>query len=374
MTDENDGGYYAIKGFLYQFDKTLIEIISNPDTLVGIEERQDVDYQDFVIQVKHKETQEYKDFKIKKPLIQLIDMFKEDQTQKFCLYCHFKDKLPSRWNPNVAELDKILGDKADDYTPFIKEKFAEGFYIQFSENFEEQFEHVIGLIKSGFSRANNELAYLYHSLLRSKLFDISIKAKGKREISRCDLDEFIRGAEKTVFYTAYSKYLDKTKYEQLIRKEFFTFRTANIENFERLFIVECDEKIITVELNKLVKALINKYFKVGKSPQPYLCFVSLDNQKLIDLKQDLLDQGILFDDGTYFNGDRFRLERIIETKLECDTPSIKIVDHRYLDRVLDKKKFQEIYQFCLTLPLELEAECIHIKVQLTDTKQILRIL
>jgi hypothetical protein len=36
MTDENDGGYYAIKGFLYQFDKTLIEIISNPDAHIGI--------------------------------------------------------------------------------------------------------------------------------------------------------------------------------------------------------------------------------------------------------------------------------------------------------------------------------------------------
>jgi len=374
MTDENDGGYYAIKGFLYQFDKTLIEIFSNPNIQIGIEKRQDVDYQDFVIQVKHKETQEYQDSKIKKPVLQLLDMFKEDQTQKFCLYCHFKDKQPSQQELTLKELNKILGDKADDYTPFIKEKFIEGFYIQFSENFEEQFIRVIDLIKSDFALPNDELAYFYHSLLRSKLLDISIKLKDKREISRSDLDEFLKGAEKTIFYTAYSKYLDKAKYERLIKKEFFTFKSANIENFERLFIIECDEKVITVELSKLVKTLFNKYFKVRKSPQPYLCFSSIGDEKLIDLKQDLIDQGIIFDDGTYFNGDRFRLERIIESKLEFNDPCVKIIDHGYLDRLIDKMEFQEIFQFYLTAPLDIETGRIHVKIQITDIKQILKML
>jgi len=33
----NNGSYYAIKGFLYQFDKVLIEISRNPRKKVGIE-------------------------------------------------------------------------------------------------------------------------------------------------------------------------------------------------------------------------------------------------------------------------------------------------------------------------------------------------
>ena len=32
----NNGGYYAIKGFLYQFDKALIEILRNPSKKVRI--------------------------------------------------------------------------------------------------------------------------------------------------------------------------------------------------------------------------------------------------------------------------------------------------------------------------------------------------
>jgi len=55
----DEGGYYAIKGFLYQFDKTLIEVITNPQTSVAFENRQDIDYEDYVLQFKHKETQDY---------------------------------------------------------------------------------------------------------------------------------------------------------------------------------------------------------------------------------------------------------------------------------------------------------------------------
>lgn len=38
----NDGGYYAIKGFLYQFDNAILEIMDNPDKEVGIEHIQDI--------------------------------------------------------------------------------------------------------------------------------------------------------------------------------------------------------------------------------------------------------------------------------------------------------------------------------------------
>lgn len=45
----DEGGYYAIKGFLYQFDKTLIEVITNPQTSVAFENRQDIDYEDYAL-------------------------------------------------------------------------------------------------------------------------------------------------------------------------------------------------------------------------------------------------------------------------------------------------------------------------------------
>jgi hypothetical protein len=376
MICEDDGGYYAIKGFLYQFDKSLIEIISNPNLLVNIETRQDINYQDFVIQVKHKETQDYSDYKIRKPIIQLLDLFREDQTQSFCLYCYFKNKQPSRWYLKLSELNDILGKNSNGYTSSLKSEFTNRFYIEFSNNFEEQFVQLIGLIKSDFSLPSDDLAYYYHSLLRSKLLDISIRPKKDRNVERKDLDELIKSTEKTVFYTAYSKYLDEAEYEKIVKKEFFTVKLANLENFERLFIIECNESDNHIEICKVINAILKKYFKINKSPQPYICFSSISNELSIQSKQSLIDQGISFDDGTYFDGDRFRLEEIVKKKIQFENPKIKLIDQKYLKKLLEKVKFHEIYQFYLYSPigLDLKEDFVHNKIQIISLNQILKML
>ena len=120
----NDGGYYAIKGFLYQFDKSLIEILRNPEQKVGIEKKQDIDIKSYSIQVKHKETQNYSPSKINNAVIKLLNLFKNDKSQKFCLYCYFKDKSPCIYKLNLTELDKIIGDKKEEYLPYLKNELT----------------------------------------------------------------------------------------------------------------------------------------------------------------------------------------------------------------------------------------------------------
>ena len=343
--NNNNGAYYAIKGFLYQFDKTLIEILQNQDKTIGIEKRQDIDIQDYVIQVKHKETQNYSPSKINKAVIQLLELFKKDKTQKFCLYCYFKDKLLSTHQFNLTELDNVLGDKKEDYTSYLKEEFISSFEISFSNNFEEQFEILIDLIKKSFSLPSKDKAYIYHSIFRSKLFDISIKDINEREISKQELDTFIKDTEKTIFYSSYSKYFNNVEYEKLIKKDFFTFNTANIDNFERLFLIDYHNDVNLVDINKIVNRISQKYFIKSKSPQPYLCFLNLDNQKIVELKQKLIDQGIMFNDGTYFNGDRFRLDRIREKELDNYKLKVKIICHEHLSKLLQEVKIKEIFGF-----------------------------
>jgi hypothetical protein len=370
----NDGGYYAIKGFLYQFDKSLIEILRNPEIKVGIEKIQDININNYAIQVKHKETQNYSPSKIKDAIIQLIDLFKKDKSQKFCLYCYFKDKSPCLYKLNLTKLDKIIGDKKDEYLPYLKKEFINNFQINFSDNYEEQFENLIDIIKNSFSLFSRDKAIIYHSIFRSKLFDISIKTKEEREISKNDLLLFIKDTEKTIFYLSYSKYLDREKYEKIIRKEFFTFKVANIDNFERLFIIDCHQYMNLVDINKIVNCISKKYFKVSKSPQPILCFLNLQNGKLIDLKQELIDQGIMFNDGSLFNGDRFRLDRIIESELTNNQLKVKIVDFDHLYKILEKIKIKEIYQFYINSPILIETDHKHIKIQIEETNQILRMI
>lgn len=374
MQNRDDGGYYAIKGFLYQFDKSIIEILSNPTSVVRIETKQDIDYQDFVIQVKHKETQRYQDHKIKHAVIQLLELFKNDKSEKFCLYCHFANKTPHRWDISTTDLDRILGDKQNDYSLYLKADFIKNFYIQFSENFEAQFLSLIALIEETFSLTDRDEAFLYHSLFRSKLLEIAISEKDKRKISRAELENFINDAEKNIFYGAYSKYLDRGKYEKMVKKEFFTFQKANIDNFERLFIIDCDNKVGLIDLNKMVNSLSNKYFKKGKSPQPFIFFMNLEHQKLVDFKIDLIDQGIIFNDGTYFDGDKFRLDKIKEKELSNEKIRIKIIGAEHIHKLINRLKIHEVFQFYLKSPFELETPYNHIKIQIVETEQILKMI
>ncbi len=370
----NKGGYYAIKGFLYQFDKALIEILKNPSKKVGIEKREDINIQDFVIQVKHKETQKYSPSKIKNAVIQLLNLFKDDKSQKFCLYCYFKDKQRSNYKLNLTELDNILGYKKGDYLSYLKKEFISNFIISFSNDFEKQFDELIELINSSFSLKSKDKAIIYHSVFRSKLLDISIKEKEEREISKKELNSFIEDAEKTIFYQSYSKYLGKEKYERLIKKEFFTFNVANIDNFERLFLIDCHNDVNLVEINKIANCLSKKYFRVSKSPQPFLCFLNLSEIKLVELKRELIDQGIIFNDGTFFNGDKFRLDRIIENELNNKDLQIKIIDFDYLEKLFERIKIKEIFQFYIESPINIEMNQRHIKIQVEETNQILNLI
>jgi hypothetical protein len=381
MDNSKDGGYYAIKGFLYQFDKTLIEILNNPGKKIRIEHIQDIDYQNFVIQVKHKEAQNYSNSNIRNPVIQLIDLFKEDKTQRFCLYCHFKNKKPLEWKLTVPDLDNILADKKSDYTDNLKEEFVKNFIIQFSEDFEKQFLCLIDLLKTSFSlsESNKDRAYIYHSIFQSKLLDIAIREKEEREISESDLRLFLDVTETTIFYDAYSKYLSKEKYHKLIKKEYFTFKSPNIDNFERLFVIDCNEGVNPVDINKIVNSIGKRYSIKEKSPQPFLCFTHLCSEKLIELKQELIDQGIWFNDGTYFNGDRFRLDRVIEKMLNDDKIKVKIADIENLSKILNEMKIKkmqikEIFQFYITAPVDIITDQKHIKIQIEETKQILKMI
>ena len=104
-----DGGYYALKGFAFQFNKSLLEVLENQESDVEIEQIQDIGVDNYYIQVKYHETQTYANWKIKKPMVQLLEYSKSDKSRNFCLYCYFNDKSPERVTLTEDDLDQILG-------------------------------------------------------------------------------------------------------------------------------------------------------------------------------------------------------------------------------------------------------------------------
>ncbi|MBY9077128.1 hypothetical protein [Paenibacillus sp. CGMCC 1.18879] len=371
---QEDGGYYAVKGFLYQYDKTIIEILKNPDSEIKFEQTQDIDFEDYVIQIKHKETQEFYNSKISKPVLQLIDLFSKDQTKKFILYCHFKNVETCQKTVNIVELNQILGTKKNDYPLEVKEKFIENFILEFSNDYEEQFSTLIELIRENYALPDKNSAVYYHSIIRTRLFQLALKERKQRYLKKPDLDEYISMTDKTIFYLSYSKYLENLKYEALLKKEFFTLKTINLRNVERLFILDIDLKINKVDIYQIIGKIISKYFKSGKSPAPYICLRKISTIQYNRIKQDLIDLGITFNDGTCFNGDRFRLDYLVRQSTKENQVVVKIIEEKQIEEVCTTVGFKEHYHFFIDTLHEIETEYRNIHIQIKETEQISKIL
>ena len=371
----NRSASHTIKGYLYQFDKTLIEVITNPQSKIAFENTQDIDYDDYVLQVKHKEAQEYSHSKIRKPVENLMELFHHDRTKKLCLYCHFKNSVPGDWNLSLTELDSIISAETKrNYPDLLREQFLSSFTVRFSEDYEAQFVRILEMLKSIFSLKTIEEAALYHSIFRSKLLDRSILTIPERYVCLDDLRHFLNDTEVTVFYSAYSKFMGIEKYTKLIKKRYFTSSFPNINNFERLFVIECGDTTNTADLINLTNRLAIKYFRKGKSPQPYIIFRNCSRDKLNKLKQDLYDSEVIFFDGTYFDGDRFRINELINNQMNNSGFVLKISPEEEILSLFQHVKIMEAFQFFFSDPLSIISSAKHIRIQIDNTEQAIQML
>ena len=275
----------------------------------------------------------------------------------------------------LAELNSVIGENARNiYSRSDKIQFIDRFLIRFSEDYETQFENTLDLIKSSFSLADEDTAVLYHAIFRSKLLDLSLGPKSRRAVEFKDLKRFLDEAEVRVFEGAYLKYVGEEKYARLIKKMYFTFSAPNIENFKRLFLVECDTGVSLPNLIKIAFELSRKFYKKGKSPQPYVVFRNLQEGSLSRLKQNLLDHGIHFFDGTHFNGDRFRLVELIGGPIPRREFILKLVPEQHTRKLIQTVQFDEVFQFFIDGPMQLKVAGNHRRIQIRKTEQILQIV
>ena len=343
-------------------------------TRVAFENQQDIDYENFVIQVKHRETQTYSDSKVCKPVERLMELFSRDTAKRFCLYCHFCDRQPAEWHLTPSELDTVLSEEAKGkYSKSLLEQFCSSFIVKFSEDYETQFSQTLALISSSFNLREGE-AILYHSIFQSKLLKLSLLPNPDRQVCFRDLKGFLDDAEVTVFQRAYSKYLDAARYAKLIKATYFTFKEPNLENFERLFALQCDTGVGHVGLSKIASRVARKFFKKGKSPQPYIAFLGLEEDTVKELKRALFDQGRPFFDGTHFDGDRFRLDELAEKRLDEDSFDLKLVPEAEIPNLAQRIKLREVFQFFVDCPTEIYTRGKHYRIQIENTDQVVQMI
>ncbi|MBY6951338.1 hypothetical protein [Clostridium botulinum] len=380
----DDGGYYAIKGFLYQFDKTMIELLKNDeDTVICIEKIQDINYEDYIIQVKHKETADFSNSKVRDPIIQLLELYSRDSSRKFCLYGYFKDIKPNVVKfTKVEQLDEILKYRDTVKTQKLQVRFPQdlrkgfinNFTLCFGEDFKNQFKYLLGMIKKIFGLKTIDDAIIHHSLIREKLFELAIKPdESDRHITRRKLKEYLSQCNKNIFYGYYDAFLGREKYIELVKKQYFTIKYANLNKFERLFVIDCIGDYDETTVRKIVDSISNKYYKQNKSPAPYICFRRIPYEVLANVKRGMLDDEIKFSDGTYFDGDRFRSDRL---KYDGDTNDVKvkIIREENIDDVVSIVIFKEYYNLFVEKPAQFNSNFLEIRVQINDITEVSKMI
>ncbi len=377
-----DGGYYAIKGFEFQIDKTLLSILDSEDnTPVCLEQIQDINTNGYVIQVKYKETQDYIPSKIKEPIIQLINEYQIDSSRTYYLYCYFKNVEDEIKTLSIEELDGILGNKKYDFKDTLKKNFVLSFRLQFSKSFQDQFEQAIKEIQKLIVSSEFEEALIYYGCITNYLRKIVVTNPNIafRTCTKKELFELITVNRRIIFDSAYRTYKGDEKYFSFIKKQHFTFR--NIDNWERFFIIELlgNEKISIIK--SVILSIKHKFYKIQtraiKSGAPYVFLRNISSENLKILKRELISDGNVIIDGHDFKDADFNSSTIIEKSTLENKISIKFLntgDNLMQIIGLELGVNKKMYQFYLSQPYKVQLDIDTVSIEVKNVSEINKII
>ncbi len=357
----NQGGYYAIKGYKYQFDKALLELLKadDPDQQIYLEQIQDINSDGCVIQVKYMETQKFFPSKIKKPIIQLLEEFKllgplSDSTRRYYLYCYFLDKKEEIKTIDLGFLDKILGTEKSSFKESIKKIFLDNFILVFSPTFQKQFEGVISEIKKLFVCSGDEAVFYYSNLIGYlEKVVISGQVGDERCCTKREITEHIRDGKKLIFNAAFRGYKGEEAFFKFIKSKFVKAR-RNQDSFIFIGDVAIDT---SVSIGQLVSNITDQHYNRATYDIKPLSFVVQD-KKADEIKKHLIAENISFNDGyesIQFCEKLFFDDPVVNRKtsrnskatesLEKTSFKIRIISQSTYENIQNPKAPQMVYYF-----------------------------
>lgn len=304
-----DGGYYAIKGFAFQFDRAILEILMSADEqqMVSLENIQDIDTDRFVMQVKYRESQDFSENKIREPVLQLIETYREKPNQAYVLYCHFRNMDPGIERPDLDKLNKILTLSNGKSAPLValnqrikalsqqlRTSFCVNFQIVYAPDYDSQFDNVLKtLMKLPYVRTE-DLAIIFYGMIVEQLKTLVISTSNptKRKTCRRDVLEHLGRGKKLVFGAAFEEYKGASAYFSLAKKAFIPLSKS--QNTLFLFGTELVEE--DMPLGVLILSVIEHWFRRATYDVEPPTFVVSDFQAQ-KVKTLLLQEGIRFNDG-----------------------------------------------------------------------------
>lgn len=382
-----DGAYIALRGYKFQFDRSILEIFNNPTKTIEIEQLQDYGYDDYFVQVKYHNTYytaAQQKQQIKKPLVQLFQQYLKNRSKKFILFIYFKCVPTSKKKLSISELDTLLG-RNKKFSAIDKAGFIKCFTLIYADDFENQYKSVIQKIKTAYSKTEEE-SQIYYSVISSHLLEIVIKnppsKSSQRITSKSEIDKIISNGKKLIFKSAFVEMVSKENQLKYLNKVFFK-SSLNNEPHDRIFIIEVEPTVEIKVLKELVLLLKIKWSKnkTKTIPDadrfvPYVYFKGIQDNDLVKLKSDLQKDGFVIKDGYDFMNASFNITSIKERPTFSNKLFFKFINKRQdLELLLSNlDRTGELYQFFIDSPTPITFNEKHIKIEIKDIEDIKNII
>jgi hypothetical protein len=359
---------YTIQGFLYQFNKSLVELLKSQDesvvTVEGVVEDLEVIESDIVkaIQCKYHESKSGFDLSdIYKPVLQMLDNFHDntDKRIEYVLFCHFPEKVGdpelSLTKDQINEILNTTNKQFQKYISKLKNKvdidlFLTKFKIEFGESLPNLEMEAKNLLKDrGWSQ--DDVDYIFYPNAFHTIATISTKHNEEdRKIIKQDFIHNLSLIKSTIVskwtlsLQSYKKVLE-AKRKQLksnlgvnTRLRYLLLHRSSINDFDK-------------EIVSFIKSFLDKYhFKSAHIKTPLFC---------IDCPKDVFDKiririhqkGIRVGDGfvsDYFDQNYFLREPLStfpknkEPEREFDIRLIRYGNDKALD-IINNNKCDDIF-------------------------------
>ncbi|MEK5528594.1 hypothetical protein MKX79_04265 [Viridibacillus sp. FSL R5-0468] len=289
---------YTIQGFIYQFNKTLFEILDSEENAMidveGIIEDIDIANADGItaIQCKYHESQE--NFQLNlvyKPILQMMNHYvkQNDANIKYKLFAYFPNETPQETRSISKEnIENILKSTNKIYKTLIEniegqidiEGFLGNFILEFGHSLDDLTEEVMKALEHN-GLDIDDIDTLHYPNAIQKIAELSIKHSiDERKINKVELLDHLREIKKTAItrWTISLKTLDKLVKEKKQQLK------GNLSKNSRLRYFIISESLVDEFENEIVNFIsdyiIKYHFKEVHDKTPLFC---LDcNQELFN--------------------------------------------------------------------------------------------
>lgn len=349
----------TIRGYLYQFDATVLAILGlkNNDilTIEGIEDF-DVECGDLsnLFQCKYYAAQRLTPATIRDAILPMLKGFisvdKPSHSElRYHLYGYFKDTQPGEKRLNSVELKKSLirreritppsGEARTEVIDIQEEigasdedieRFVQRLTIHTCTEYDEHKKDVVHALQTEFRVSRDEAEqYLYPTAFTLVSGLAANPDRKARQISRKLFFQQVQPSR--ALYNAWTlREKGEVAYCSSIRRKYFS--DQNIDAVHRFFVIETLPETTDADLLFLLRTLQRKWssHRTRRKPNaeryaPYIYFNSLPPERLVALKQILHKDGTIFVDGYPFLGAEFSVNHLSTPQTYENQISLRLV-------------------------------------------------